>query len=107
MSMATRGSAVFVGIKGAVLALDRDSGERLWESSLKGADFVSVTVQDGDLFAASRGRVYRLDPSSGDILWVNDLEGLGYGIVSIAGASQTDGPAEQRRRAQAAAAAAS
>ena len=104
--MASRRSVVFVGTNGAVVALDRNSGEKLWETSLKGSDFVSVTVQDGDLFAASRGRVYRLNPSSGDILWVNDLKGLGYGIVSIAGASQTGGAAEHRR-AQAAAAAAS
>jgi outer membrane protein assembly factor BamB len=105
--MASRASAIFVGIKGAVLAIDRDSGTSLWQTELKGSDFVSVTLQEGDLFAASRGRVYRLDPSSGAILWVNDLEGLGWGIVSIAGTSQTDGAAEKRRRdAQAAAAAA-
>ena len=103
--MALRGSAIFVGLRGAVVAVDRDSGATIWECNLKGADFVNVTVQEGDLFAASRGRVYRLDPSSGDILWVNDLAGLGWGIVSIAGASQPAGPAERTRRAQAAAAA--
>lgn len=104
--MASRGSAVFIGLKGAVVAIDRDSGKRIWESSLKGTDFVSVTLQDGDLFAGSRGRIYRIDPASGAILWVNDLEGLGYGIVSIAGASQTAGPAEKHRRDAAADAAA-
>lgn len=105
--MASRGSAVFVGLKGAVVAIDRDSGKSLWQSDLKGADFVAVTLQDGDLFAASRGRVYRLDPATGAIVWVNDLEGLGWGIVSIAGAAQAAGPAETHRRAQAAAAATS
>lgn len=105
--MASRGSTIFVGLRGAVVAVDRDSGATIWERHLKGADFVSLTQQDGDLFAASRGRIYRIDPSSGDILWVNDLAGLGWGIVSIAGASQTAGPAESTRRARAAAAAAS
>lgn len=106
--MASRASAVFVGIKGAVVAIDRDGGKTIWQTELKGSDFVSVTLQEGDLFAASRGRVYRLDPSTGTILWANDLEGLGWGIVSIAGTSQTGGAAEQQRRnAQAAAAAAS
>jgi outer membrane protein assembly factor BamB len=101
--MASPGSVVFVGLRGAVVAVDRDSGKSIWESNLKGSDFVTVTLQDGDLFAASRGRVYRLDPASGAILWVNELAGLGWGIVSIAGASQTAGPAETRRRQAAAA----
>jgi outer membrane protein assembly factor BamB len=104
--MASRPSAVFVGIKGAALAIDRDSGQTLWRTELKGSDFVSLTVQGGDLFAASRGRVYRLDPVSGDILWCNELPGLGWGIVSFAGASQDAGVAEQQRRQAAAAAAA-
>ena len=29
--MASRGSAVFVGIRGAVVAIDRASGETIWE----------------------------------------------------------------------------
>jgi outer membrane protein assembly factor BamB len=102
--MASRRSAIFVGLRGAVVAVDRGSGETIWESNLKGAEFVTVTLQEGELFAASRGRVYRLDPSSGDILWVNELAGLGWGIVSIAGTSPTAGPAETQRRAQAASA---
>ena len=105
--MASGGHAVFVGLKGSVVAIDRDSGKSIWQSNLKGAEFVTVTLQEGDLFAASRGRVYRLDPATGATLWVNDLEGLGWGIVSIAGASHTAGPAETHRRAQAAAAATS
>ena len=106
--MASRSSAIFVGIKGAVLAIDRATGKTLWQAELKGSDFVSVTVQDGDLFAASRGRVYRLDPTSGGEIWCNDLPGLGWGIVSLAGTSQDAGAAEKaRREAQAAAAAAS
>jgi outer membrane protein assembly factor BamB len=103
--MASGGSAVFVGLRGAVVAVDRGSGETIWETTLKGADFVTVTMLEADLFAASRGRVYRLDPSSGAILWVNDLAGLGWGIVSIAGTAPTAGAAEKHRRAQAAAAA--
>jgi outer membrane protein assembly factor BamB len=106
--MASRPRAIFVGIRGAALAIDRDSGETLWRTELRGMDFVSITVDGSDLFAASRGRVYRLDPLSGDIRWCNELPGLGWGIVSLAGASQDAGAAEQQRRqAQAAAAAAS
>ena len=107
--MASQSSVVFVGIKGAVLAVDRDSGHTQWTTNLKGSDFVTVILQDDCLFAASRGRLYRLDPGSGHILWSNDLPGLGWGIVSIAGAAQAPaaGEADRRRRAQEAAAAAS
>lgn len=104
--MASRASAIFVGTKGAALAIDRTTGKTLWETSLKGSEFVSVVVQGGDLFAASRGRVYRLDPATGDVLWCNDLPGLGWGIVSLAGATQDAAAAEKQRRDDAAAAAA-
>ena len=104
--MASRSGPLFAGIKGAVLALDRETGETLWKTELKGGDFVHLSVQDRDLFAASRGRVYRLDPASGAVMWANDLPGLGYGIVSLAGGSQVAGAAEQQRRTAAAAAAA-
>src|SRR5262245_52780577 len=105
--MASRTETIFVGIKGTVAAIDRTSGETLWSTNLKGSDFVNVTLQDGDLFAACRGRLYRLDPSTGAIQWCNELPGLGWGIVTIAGASQVPAGEEKRRRdAQAAAAAA-
>jgi outer membrane protein assembly factor BamB len=104
-----RTNVVFVGIKGSVVAIDRDTGETLWSTGLKGSEFVNVSLDSGDLFAACRGRLYRLDPSTGDIKWCNELPGLGYGLVTIAGSSQSAVSAaeKQRRDAQAAAAAAS
>jgi len=100
-------STIFAGIKGTVVAIDRENGEIRWSADLKGADFVNVTLLEGDLFAASKGRLYRLDPATGSILWCNELPGLGYGIVTVAGASQAPGAAEQQRRASEAAAAVS
>jgi len=93
-------------LKGTVVAIDRATGETRWSTDLKGSDFVNVTQQGSDLFAACRGRLYRLDPDSGSILWCNELPRLGYGIVTIAGGSQTVPAAEMKRREQAAAAAA-
>ena len=102
--MTTKSNMIFVGIKGAVVAIDRDTGTTQWHADLKGSDFVNVSLQDGDLFAASRGRLYRLDPTSGTVLWSNELPGLGYGIVTITGASQIPPGAEKQRRDAAAAA---
>jgi outer membrane protein assembly factor BamB len=100
-------SHVFVGIKGMVLALDRATGEEVWRSPLAGADFVNVTLLDGDLFAAARGELFALETSTGKILWHNPLKGLGRGLLTIAGGLQQAVPmAEKKRRdAQAAAAA--
>jgi len=95
-----------VGIRGTVVAIDRDTGTTLWSTGLKGSDFVNVAVEGGDVFAASKGRLYRLDGSTGEIRWCNELPGLGWGIVSIAGAPQVAAVEEKRRRDAAAAAAA-
>ena len=107
--MTRAADTIFIGIRGTVLAIDRASGDTRWSTSLKGADFVNVALQDGDLFASSNGRLYRLDPATGAIAWCNELPGLGWGLVSIAGASQATAAAEQKRRdtQRAAAAAAS
>jgi outer membrane protein assembly factor BamB len=102
--MAIRG-LLFVGLRGTVVAVDRSTGATVWSTTLKGSDFVNVTVQDGDLFAACRGRLYRLDPSTGDVHWSNELPGLGLGIVTIAGSSQIAPAAEKKARDAAAAAA--
>jgi outer membrane protein assembly factor BamB len=103
--MARQTSALFVGTRGAVVAVDRASGATLWSMELKGSDFVDVMLVEDELYAASKGRLYRLDPVSGDILWRNDLPGMGWGLVSIAG-SHAAGAAEKARRDAAAAAAA-
>lgn len=101
-----RSNVIFVGIKGTVAAIDRDTGETIWTTALKGSEFVNVSLEDGDLFAASRGRLYRLDPATGNIKWCNELPGLGYGLVTIAGTSQASVTEAEKQRRDAAAAAA-
>jgi hypothetical protein len=96
--------AIFIGIKGTVLALDRATGEELWRTPLKGGDFVNVVLDGGDVLASARGEVFCLDPATGDIRWNNSLRGLGWGLVTFAGASPVP-LAEEARRRQAAASA--
>ena len=91
---------IYVGIKGTVLALDRASGMQLWQTRLKGSDFVNV-VWDGDrLYAATSGEIFCVDPSNGGVLWHNPLKGYGWGIVSIAGPgiSPSDVPSTEEKR---------
>jgi outer membrane protein assembly factor BamB len=102
-------SLLFVGIRGRVVALDRDTGDEVWRVQL-GSDYLSVFWDGDGLFAATSGEIWRVDPETGDPLWHNKLKGLGQGLVSlgstrIAGGSDPSA-AESLRRAAAAAAAA-
>jgi len=103
---------IFLGIKGAVIALDQRTGDELWRAELKSSDFVTVLWDGEVLFAATSGEVWRLDPEDGGEIWRNGLKGLGRGLVSLASnrpGSQTGNmelAAEKQRRDAAAAAAA-
>jgi outer membrane protein assembly factor BamB len=95
-------SAVYLGIKGTVLALDRASGMALWQTQLKGRDFVNIAWDDNRLYAATQGEIFCIDPENGTVLWHNPLTGYGLGIVSIAGPGISTSAAppivEKRRR---------
>ena len=62
------GNLLFIGVQGSALALDRATGEIVWNTHLSGSDFVYVTVADGALYASARGKIflprpaYRADP---------------------------------------------
>ena len=86
--MAAQG-AVYIGIRGTVLALDLATGTELWRTRVKGAQFVNVALVDGGIYASARGELFALDPATGQILWTNRLKGLGMGLVTIAGSSQS------------------
>jgi outer membrane protein assembly factor BamB len=100
-------SAIFIGIHGDVIALDRATGQQLWKTELKGMDFVTVLLDNDRVLAATKGEVYSLDAATGQILWRNDLPGEGRGLVTIATASGSSNAmpllSEKQRRDQAAA----
>jgi outer membrane protein assembly factor BamB len=102
---------IYLGVKGSVMALDSATGQQLWLAELKGADFVNVVLDGGNLFATTRGEIYCLDPQSGGIRWHNPLRGYGWGLITIAGEgisqNATAITAEKRRQDQQQAAAAS
>jgi outer membrane protein assembly factor BamB len=93
---------IFLGIKGAVIALDRATGTEVWRVELKGTDFVTVVLDGDRILAASKGEVYCIDPVSCEVVWQNNLPGMGTGIVSIATANAPSnpvlGPALEKRR---------
>ncbi|MFH1177094.1 MAG: PQQ-binding-like beta-propeller repeat protein [Acidobacteriota bacterium] len=98
--------ALYIGIAGTVVALDRATGTELWRSKLKASsNFINVAWESGTLLAATGGELYRLDPATGVLLWHNKLKGLGTGLVTFAGtASQVTVAGERRRQEEATAA---
>jgi outer membrane protein assembly factor BamB len=78
-------NVVFVGFNSRVAALDRKTGEILWNwKSPKGSGYVSLLLLDGQqLIASVCGYTYCLDPSTGEQHWFNELKGFGVGVASI------------------------
>jgi outer membrane protein assembly factor BamB len=77
---------VFVGLNARVAALDRRTGEIVWQwkSPKPRSGYVSLLLlDDRQLIASVEGYTYCLDPRTGEQRWVNDLPGFGTGVTSI------------------------
>jgi len=102
---------VYLGIRGSVLALDKNSGARIWETKLKGSQFVALLVDGQRIFAGTQGEIFCLDAATGKPLWHDGLSGYGFGLLSLAIQNGVSDPAllaaEHIRQQQAAASAAS
>jgi len=104
---------VFVGFNKRVAALDRYTGEKIWEwKSKQGGGFVAILIDGDRLIVSTQGYTYCLDPLFGQEVWANPLEGMGVGVpclASIRGGSTVvasaaaDITASQQRAAAAAA----
>ncbi|MFN0112409.1 MAG: PQQ-binding-like beta-propeller repeat protein [Blastocatellia bacterium] len=77
-------NAIYLGIKGAVIAINRATGEELWRTTLKGSDFVNIVLDGNQIYATTRGEIFCLDTQTGEPRWHNELKGLGLGLISIA-----------------------
>ena len=101
---------IYLGVRGSVVAIDSATGQSIWSTTLKGAEFVNVVLDGDNLFATTRGEIFCLDPQGGSIRWHNPLKGYGLGLITIAGEGipqNTTLGAEKIRRDQQQAAAAS
>jgi len=90
--------AIFVGIHGSVIAVDRATGQDLWQTNLTGSDFVNVILDDDCVIAATKGELFCLDAVTGKQLWHNELPGQGWGIASIATANGSTGMGPVRKK---------
>lgn len=76
---------VFLGFNSRVLALDRETGEIVWEwKSPKGkGSYVAVLVDGDRLMVSVQGYTYCLDLNSGAQIWENHLKGYGLGVPTL------------------------
>lgn len=75
---------IFVGLRGYVVALDRDSGEVVWDNSELNSGYTTLLLDGDRLIVSTNGYIYCLDPRTGRILWNNPLRGYGVGIAHLA-----------------------
>lgn len=75
---------VYVGFNSNVVALQRATGEIVWDwKSPKGSGFPSVLLDGDRLIVSVQGYTYCLDPATGEQLWWNPLKGFGMGTASL------------------------
>ncbi len=76
---------LFVGFNKRVAALDRDSGNIVWQwTAPDGTGFVALLLDGDRLFASVNGYTYCLDPLNGNQLWANPMKGFGHGTATLA-----------------------
>ena len=84
----TADSIVLLATKCTVLAFERETGRRVWQTALKSGwtnqDFVTLVADECRVFATTKGELFCLDLFTGLLLWTDGLTGMGYGIASLA-----------------------
>eukprot|EP01125_Pyxidicula_operculata_P007442 TRINITY_DN2532_c0_g1_i1.p1 TRINITY_DN2532_c0_g1~~TRINITY_DN2532_c0_g1_i1.p1 ORF type:complete len:317 (-),score=41.12 TRINITY_DN2532_c0_g1_i1:31-981(-) len=83
MYLKIAGELVVCHGKGAVAALNKNTGDVLWSANLHGADNVSSVVVGNTLYTGSNGHVYSISMENGHKNWKNPLSGKDYQGVSL------------------------
>ncbi len=86
---------LFVGFNSRVAALDRQTGQIVWQwKSPKGRSPHVAVLLDGDrLMVSVHGYTYCLDTATGEQIWSNSFEGFGFGLPSLASIHGNSGSA--------------
>lgn len=79
---------IFAAFGKYVVALDRYSGEKVWQwTPPKGAGYISLLLDGDRLIVSAQGYMHCLDPIFGQVVWSNPLEGLGVGVPCLTSAN--------------------
>jgi outer membrane protein assembly factor BamB len=75
---------IFLGLRGYVVALDRETGEIVWSNDKLKSGYTTLLLDGDRLVASINGYMYCLDPFTGEVLWQNPLRGYGVGVTDLA-----------------------
>jgi len=86
---------LFLAGTGFVYAVDRETGEPLWETELKkgwiqfGNEFVTLLESNDALFVFCYGTLFRLNRKTGEIQWRKEMSKLKYAVAMISDGTAT------------------
>jgi len=81
---------IFTGFNHRVAALNRNSGNLIWQWRAPQGTQYTTLLLDGDVLIVSvDGYMYGLNPYSGDLLWSNPMSGFGTGVASLVSVNGT------------------
>tara|TARA_R110002096_G_scaffold400674_1_gene597317 strand:- start:2704 stop:3069 length:366 start_codon:yes stop_codon:yes gene_type:complete len=75
---------VFVAFNSRAAALNRETGDIVWDwKAGKGSGFVALLLDGDRLMASVSGYTYCLDALTGGELWMNPMTGFGIGVPCL------------------------
>ncbi len=74
---------VFVGLRGYVAALDRDTGKIVWSNNDLRSGHTTILLDGDRLIVSCNGYIFCLDPMTGAVRWDNPMSGYGLGVTSL------------------------
>ena len=84
-------SHLFIYSNGRVAAINRKTGDVVWEVKIKeyikgsfSYSYGQISVEDNKIFLGTSGILLCLSTKDGSLIWKNELKGWGYGFVSLA-----------------------
>lgn len=81
---------IFTGFNKRVAALDRRTGQIVWQwTAPSGSSYISLLLDGDRLIVSVHGYMYALDAMTGRQLWYNEMSGFGYGVASLASVNGT------------------
>ncbi len=82
---------VFTGFNKRVAALNKHTGQIIWQWKAYHNGYVTLLLDGGTLIVSVNGYMFGLDALTGREIWKNEMEGFGYGVASLVSQSGVSG----------------
>jgi outer membrane protein assembly factor BamB len=86
---------IFTGFNKRVAALQRETGEIVWQWKGYHNGYVTLLLDGGMLIVSVNGYMFGLDALTGRKIWQNEMEGFGYGVASLVSVNGVTGASLQ------------